>query len=210
VAILPAGTANVLAREFGISHVPMRALEQALRGKPIRIDSVRLSGRSNRRFLLMAGVGFDADVVARTSLLWKARIGMAAYVISVLSELLRYPFHEFRVITENGSYSATSCIISNSRFYGSGMVFSPNANPRDGELDLVLLEGNNRLAYLSFLISAQLRRPRDGPQVKRCRARAIRIEGPRGIWVQADGELVGTLPVEMAILPSSFPLVLPG
>jgi diacylglycerol kinase (ATP) len=210
VAVLPAGTANVLAREFGISHDPRRALEQALRGKPAWIDSVTLYGRPSRRFLLMAGVGFDAKVVARTRPLLKARIGMAAYVISILSEILRYPFHEFRVITESGSYSATSCIISNCRFYGSGMIFSPNANPRDGELDLVLLEGNNRLAYLSFLISAQLRRPRDGPQVKRCRSRAVRIEGPRGIWVQADGELVGTLPVEMEIFPSSFPLVLPG
>jgi diacylglycerol kinase (ATP) len=210
VAVLPAGTANVLAREFGLARDPIKALEQALRGRTCRIDSVELLARNSRRFLLMAGIGLDAQVVAQTRPRLKAKIGMAAYLISILTEIVRYPFPEFRVSTEDSSYSATSCIVSNARFYGSGLVFSPQANPRDGELDLVLLEGRNRIRYLSFLIRAQLRRPWGAPFVTRCRARRIRIEGPRGIWVQADGELIGTLPVELKLLPASFPLIVPA
>jgi diacylglycerol kinase (ATP) len=210
VAVLPAGTANVLAREFGISSDPSLALKQALRGTAHKIDSARLSGRSSRRFLLMAGIGLDGQIVAQTRPALKARIGMAAYVLSILKQISTYRYPSFRVMTENESYEATSCIVCNARFYGSGMVFSPQADPRDGELDLVLLEGRSRIRYLLFLLSAQLRRPWNASFVKRCRARTVRIEGERGIWVQADGEPVGTLPVDIEILPSSFPLIIPG
>jgi diacylglycerol kinase (ATP) len=209
IAILPAGTANVLAREFGISPNPAIALVQALSGTVQRIDSVRLAGRSTRRFLLMAGIGFDAQIVCQTTPSAKARIGMMAYVISIMKQISTYRFPTFQVATEEKTYSASSCVVCNARFYGSGMVFSPQADPRDGELDLVIVEGSNRIRYLSFLLSAQLRRPWDGSFVKRCRARTIRVEGARGIWIQADGELVGTLPVEMKIFPSSFPLIVP-
>lgn len=210
IAVIPAGTANVLAKELGFPADPVEALRKALVGRTRRVDMGVLKGRSERRFLLMAGVGFDAYIVSKVRPALKARIGEAAYLIEVLRRVAGYSYSRFQVITEAGSFSATSCIVANARGYGGGLVFSPDADLSDGLFDLLILEGSSRLGYVRFLRSAQRGKPRDFPWVRRCRCRTIRMEGPRGIWVQTDGELVGTLPVDITIVPSSYPLVIPG
>ena len=88
-------------------------------------------------------------------------------------------------------------------------MFSPDADMADGLLDLLMLEGSSWFGYARFLYSAKRGKPRQFPWVRRSRCRTVRIEGPRGIWVQADGELVGSLPVEISVVPSSYPLIVP-
>lgn len=210
IAVIPAGTSNVLARELGLPADPIEALRKALEGHTRRVDMGTLKGRSERRFLLMAGVGFDAYIVSKVRPALKARIGETAYLIEVLRRVAGYPYPRFQVITETGTFSATSCIIANARGYGGGLVFSPEADLSDGFFDLLILEGSSWLGYVRFLRSAQRGKPRDFPWVRRCRCRTVRMEGPRGIWVQTDGELFGTLPVDVTIIPSSYPLVVPG
>ena len=209
VAVIPAGTANVLAKELGLPADPIEALRKALDGRPRLVDMGVLKGRSERRFLLMAGVGFDAYIVSKVQAGLKARIGETAYLIEVLRRVAGYPYPRFQVITETGNFSATSCIVANTRGYGGGLVFSPDADLSDGFFDLLILEGSSWLGYVSFLRSAQRGKPRDFPWVRRCRCRTVRMEGPRGIWVQADGELFGTLPVDITIIPSCYPLMVP-
>ena len=209
VAVIPAGTANVLAQELRIPADPVEALRKALVGRPIRVDMGIVKGRSERRFLLMAGIGFDAYIVSKARPALKARIGEKAYLIEVLLRVAGYSYSRFQVITETGSFNATSCIVANARGYGGGLVFSPDADLSDGLFDLLILEGSSWPGYVRFLRSAQRGKPRDFPWVRRCRCRTVRVEGPRGMWVQADGELVGTLPVEITIVPSSYPLVVP-
>jgi diacylglycerol kinase family enzyme len=210
VAVIPAGTANVLAKELGLPADPVEALRKALVGRTRRVDMGILKGRFERRFLLMAGVGFDAYIVSKVRPALKARIGEAAYLIEVMRRIAGYSYSRFQVITESGSFSATSCIVANTRGYGGGLVFSPDAALSDGLFDLLILEGSSWLGYARFLRSAQRGKPRDFPWVRRCRCRTVRMEGPRGIWVQTDGDLVGTLPVDITIVPSSYPLVVPA
>jgi len=209
VAVIPAGTANVLAKELGVSADPIEALRQSLNGRTRRVDMGILKGRSERRFLLMAGIGFDAYVVSKVRPGLKARMGQTAYLIEVLRGVATYPYSRFQVITEAGTFNATSCIIANARGYGGELVFSPEAELGDGFFDLLILEGSSWTGYVRFLRSAQRGKPRDFSWVRRCRCRTVKIEGPRGIWVQADGELFGTLPVEIEIVPSCYPLVVP-
>jgi diacylglycerol kinase (ATP) len=210
VAPLPGGTANVLAHELGISMDPVAALEGALKGNVRRVDLGMLQTRQQSRFLLFVGAGFDAYVAARVRPQAKARIGIAAYYLETVRSLLAYDFPCFEVVTEGESVAATSCLAASSHCYGGGLSLVPAADMCDGYLDLFLVTSRSRFDYFRFLMKARLGWPPEYPWIRRLRARSVRITGPRGIWVQADGDLAGSLPVEVGMLPAAFPLMVPA
>jgi YegS/Rv2252/BmrU family lipid kinase len=210
VAVLPAGTANVLARDVGMPLDPVEALKVALRGSVRRVDLCFLQGTNSRRFLLMAGAGFDAYVVARTSAALKYRFGIAAFYQSTLQCLVTYGFPEFALIVEDLSIRATTCVVANSRGYGGGLVLTPAADMTDGLLDIVAVQGRSRLNLALFALTALRGKPRVYPWVRYVRARSLKIDGPPEVMVQVDGEQIGTLPAEIHIVAHSFPLVVPS
>lgn len=210
VALLPAGTANVLARDLGLPLDPVRALDVALKKRAVRrVDLGKLKARAERSFLLMAGIGIDAYVASRVRPAVKNRLGMFAYAISTLHSLATYAFPEFQVSTGEQQFTATSCLIANAKGYGGGLLFTPAADMFDGLLDILVLEGRSRLGYLRFLWNGWRRHPKVYPWIREFRASALKVTGPRGLWVHADGELVGTLPIEVSITSRAFPLVVP-
>ncbi len=208
VALLPAGTANVMAREVGIPLNPIAALEIALRRVVRHVDIGLLLGRSSRHFLLMTGVGLDAYVVSKMRPA-RQRLGLASFYLATLRAVATYSFAEFRVRIQEETEAATSCVIANAKTYGGGLILTPDATMNDGLLDILLVQSGDRSETIRFLLSAWLGKPRHSPYIQWRRAPAVRIEGPRGIWVQADGELVGTLPMDVTLSPQTFPLVVP-
>ena len=89
VAVLPAGTGNLLARNLGISLDLDDALAEVLDGTEQRIDSVLIEGDelTADRFVVMAGLGLDAAIIADAPDDLKKRVGWAAYVVSTLKNL---------------------------------------------------------------------------------------------------------------------------
>ncbi len=209
MALLPAGTANVLAREFGIPLDPVRALEVALKGTVRRVDLGNLRGRMDHHFLLMAGIGFDAHVAANVRPAWKRRIGIAAYYLTVVSRLMTYRFDEFKVVAGGAALSSTSCVIANAKGYGGRLLLTPEADMTDGLLNVMVADRASRLDYARFILASRLGMQRDFPFLRRLCSASVSVEGPRGIWVQADGEPVGTLPIEVAVVPGRFPIIVP-
>jgi diacylglycerol kinase (ATP) len=209
MAILPAGTANVLARELGLPLNPLLALQIALKRKIRKVDLGELFTGSSRRFLFVAGIGFDAYVASSVQPALKARLGMAAYAIAIVRCLRSYSFPEFQVVVGNRSFTATSCLVCNAKSYGGGLLFCPGAEMTDGLLDVLVLEGNRRLGLARFLFRAWCRKPESGDWIHRLRTKTLRIEGPGEVLVQADGELAGSLPADISLAASSFPLVVP-
>jgi len=208
VAVIPAGTANVLGRELGIPADPIAALRLALDGPVRRVDLGGIRSTVERRFLLMAGVGLDAYIAARVSLPLKARLGMAAYYAAALRCLAGYRFPTFRVATELGDFEASSCIVANARTYGGGLVWTPLADMTDGRLDLLVVEPGPKLGYARVLISARMGRARALPRVRRlCVGGEVKIEGPPQVEIQVDGEACGTLPATIWLEPRVFPIV---
>jgi len=209
VAVLPAGTANVLARELGLPLDPVQALKIALGRAVRRVDLGELGPGSRRRFLFVAGIGFDAYAVSRTRLDLKKKIGMAAYVVAIVDCLLSYSFPEFKVVAGSRTFTATSCLACNAKSYGGGLLFCPGANMRDGLLDILVLQGKHRLRLVWFLLQAWFGKPKTGDWIHRLQAKALRIEGAEEALVQADGELVGRIPLDISLTDSVFPLVVP-
>jgi diacylglycerol kinase (ATP) len=209
VAILPAGTANVLAREIGIPLDPLRALRIALKRTVRRVDLGQIGSGSGRRFVFVAGIGFDAHIVSIVRPHIKKRLGMAAYALATLRGLDSYTFPEFRVVTDGESLTATSCIVCNAKSYGGGLVFCPDADMTDGLLDILVLQGRRRFGLACFLFLAWCGKAATSTWIHRLRARSLKIIGPAGIMVQTDGELAGCLPVDIGLDEWAFPLVVP-
>lgn len=210
VAVLPSGTANVLARELALPLDPIRALRIALKREVRRVDLGDLRGGSGRRFLFVAGIGLDAFVVSRVRPRLKKMLGKAAFVIEAIHGLHRYSFPEFRVIAEERTFSATGCLVCNARSYGGGMLFCPDADMADGVLDILILQGKRRIELARFLLLALCGKAVTRDWVHRIKAKALRIDGPPEIMVQTDGELAGNLPLDVGLAGSAFPLVVPG
>jgi diacylglycerol kinase (ATP) len=206
IAVLPAGTANVVARELGIPLNPVKALQIALKKRVKNIDIGEINGGA-RRFIFVAGIGFDAFAVARVNLRLKAKIGMSAYAAAIIDCLAHYSFPEFNVAVENRIYKATSCLACNFRSYGGGLLFCPEADMSDGLLDVLVIEGKQRLALAWFLISAWFQKPMTGRWIHRLKASSIKIEGDSSVLVQSDGELIGSLPLEITLKNKAFPLI---
>jgi YegS/Rv2252/BmrU family lipid kinase len=209
VALIPAGTANVLARELGLPLDPIQSLEIALKRAVKHVDLGVLQGRKQQRFLLMAGIGFDAYVVSKVRPR-KRRLGMAAFYFATVRALLSYHFPEFHVIVQEEVLDATSCIIANTRNYGGGLVLTPSADMGDGLFDVLILQGEPRIVHFRLLLLSWLGKSNVDPRIQYRRLQSLRIEGPRGVWVQADGELVGTLPLDVTLSHASYPLVVPS
>jgi diacylglycerol kinase (ATP) len=209
VAILPAGTANVLARELRLPLDPIRALQVALKRTVRRLDLGLLDSGEPRRFTFVAGIGFDAHAVSWVPPGLKKKLGMAAYAIAILECLRSYSFPEFQVIAGERTFAATSCLACNAKRYGGGLLFCPAARMDDGLLDLLILQGVHRIGLAGFLLQSWFGKPATYHWVHRMQAASLKIEGASEVKVQVDGELAGSLPVAIRLDDARFPLVVP-
>lgn len=207
ISVLPAGTANVIARELKLPLDPVRALKIGMKRTVRKVDLGEMGPQ--RRFVFVAGIGFDAYVVANVDSSLKNRVGMGAYALAILRCLRTYPFKEFHVNVNESTFKATSCVVANAKSYGGGLLFCPNADMQDGLLDVLVLEGHSRIRLARFLFYAWLGHPERHEWIHRLQSRSVSVTGSGDIMVQADGEPAGTLPVDIRILSSTFPLVVP-
>lgn len=212
LAILPLGTANVLAAEIGLELHPAEIARCILDGPAHRISLGRIRGADGepRLFSIMAGVGFDAHVVAGVDLALKRRIGKAAYIWESLRQLRRFAFPRYHVTLDDGFFEAASVVVAKGHFYAGRYVCAPEARLRAPELHVCLFERAGPWAALAYLVALQrgtLPERRDY-RILTC-GTGLRIAGPVGDPVQADGDAVAALPVEIDVLPDALALVHP-
>jgi diacylglycerol kinase (ATP) len=220
LAVLRAGTENLFARHFAFPSRPERLAEAIRRGRLAQID-LGLAGR--RRFSLMAGFGFDADVVTRHH---RARVGRAglvrpthraAYVGPVIQSSWSYGFPPLtiRVLDEGReeTLEGTSAFVFNLPRYALGLPFAPEARGDDGWLDLVVFRdpGAWRALHYLWLVLRGLHLRRDDVQHRRVRLVEIVAEQP--VPVQLDGDPGGTIepgePWRVEVLPDAVSVLLP-
>jgi diacylglycerol kinase (ATP) len=210
LGVLPLGTVNVWAREMQIPLNLPDAARILLYGGRRRVDL----GRANDRyFLMMAGVGFDAEVARRVERSILKRIGLKLldYVstVGVVGMTLKPVRVRVRRDGKGREQSALMLIVGNTRLYGGALTFTRHAIADDGMLDLVIVSGGGLLYRLGVLRNAFLHRPRRGPNVRYERARDIRVEADAPLPVQVDGELIGTLPMTFSVAPRALTVIVP-
>jgi len=206
LAIMPLGTANVLANEIGLPRAPERIAEIAVVGaaRPIWLGEV-----AGRRFVMMAGIGFDAAVVAGLDLVLKRHVGKLAFVKAILAELLRHGAGRYRISCEGADHLPASAVIANGRFYAGRFVLGPAARLDEPAMQLVLLMRAGRLAMIRYLLAMALGRVHRLRDVRILRTDRLTVSGPVGAKVQADGDIVGTVPVTISVGARPLRLIQP-
>lgn len=207
LALLPAGTGNVLAKELGLPWDIWRAAEYIPAGEVRRIA---LGRAGERYFICMAGVGVDANIVYRLSVKTKLSLGMLAYWIESFRQLLAYEFPLFSVRVEGQSFQAALLIVSRTKNYGGPVQLTRRADLFSDEFEVCLFQRRNRFLYLLYFLALQmglLERFRD---VRFLRTRRVEAQpGNQRIQVQVDGELAGALPMDFVIVPEALSLLVP-
>jgi YegS/Rv2252/BmrU family lipid kinase len=151
LAVWPAGTSNVLARELALPG-SLDLLARVIAGGAIRRVSVGRAGE--RYFLLMAGVGLDADMLSSVHPGLKRLSGEGAYWMAGLRQLTDWNPVPFTVETEDGPHRATFAVVANASSYGGGLRFAPDASMDDDLLDLCLFDSTQRHRFARYLAAA--------------------------------------------------------
>jgi YegS/Rv2252/BmrU family lipid kinase len=207
LALLPIGTANVLANEIGLPSAPDAIAREIAAG---RVQPMPLARANGRCFAMMAGVGFDAHVVADLDTRLKRRLGKGAYVVESVRQLFRFGFPRYRVTIDGAAFEAGSVIVARGRFYGGRYVCAPEARLGAAELHVCLFERGGRLAVPLFGAALVLGLLPRLPGYRVVRGRRVTIEGPPGDPVQGDGDIIARLPVTIGLDPQALALVVPG
>jgi len=222
LAIVPLGTANVLAQELGLVFKAAALANTMMTGRALLVRpgeacSPNFEGlRDPRCFSLMAGAGFDAKVVAGVSAPLKRRLGKAAYVWRSLVEARRYRPVRYAVEIDGARYEAASVIVSRSRLYAGPYVVAPLAALGEPLLHVCLFERWGRSQTLRFGLALLLGRlPRTsgfrviaGHDVK---VSVLSDAGERRLQpVQIDGDDALTLPISINVAAGTVRLLLPA
>lgn len=193
LGLLPLGTANVLAGELGLEDGPLAAAKVILAGAT---SAIHLGTCNDRLFAMMAGIGFDARVVAGVDPALKRRVGKAAYVYQSLVEIARHRATTYTVRVDGADYRAGSAIIANGHFYAGRYIVAPDARLDRAGFEVALFEQGRRVDALRYSTRMVLGRLSGAGDVRVVgTARVIEVDGPIGEPVQADGDIIATLPV---------------
>lgn len=209
LGVLPAGTANVLARELQLPMGVKKGLEIALNGTPRKID---LGLANGKYFALMAGLGFDAQVVSRVVPELKKIFGPLAYVTSGLQSLSSYPKSNYKITMDD--YSATFpawlIIVGNATTYGYELAISPESRIDDGLLDVCVFGEQSALDRVTQLLATAIGLHSKHPNVTIFRTKSIRISANPSVKYQLDGDQAGDSPVEISVQPGALTVMTPN
>jgi diacylglycerol kinase (ATP) len=215
LALLPAGTANVFAKELGLPWNIERAASLVANSRFKRIAlghvSAAESGEAGRYFLSLAGAGPDGVMVRAVNQSLKDRTGTIAFWLEGFRQLALYRFPRFRVTIGDEISEATLIIVGRTKHYGGPLQITTRADLYGNDFELMLCSATSRWKYLSYiplLLSGQLRR---AGKIRFLHATEMRCEpvDAEPVWVQVDGEPAGRLPARFRIVADALTLAIP-
>ncbi|MGD0156253.1 MAG: diacylglycerol kinase family protein [Terracidiphilus sp.] len=226
LGVVPLGTANALASDLGLIAPPAKAARALLEASPARVSVGRIHYKDRtgnpgtRYFVVAAGIGADALLMSRLDSRLKRRLGYILYLMEAFRIWATSSFPLFEaVLPSNGSGNGRVVEVSQllavrvRSFGGVLRTLAPGASLRNGTLSLLAFKTQSRLRYMSFLLAVVAGRHTfheavelmDTPSIE-CRARNGSADE---LFVEADGEVLGSLPVRLEVVPHSLTLLIP-
>jgi diacylglycerol kinase (ATP) len=225
LGVLPLGTANALAANLGLAGSPEKAIGALLQASPVQVPVGRISyqaldgSRQTRYFTVAAGIGPDALLMARMDPVLKRRLGYILYVIEAFRIWASHPFPLFEAKMGDGSggestvYASQILAVRIRSFGGVLGRLAPGATLHSRELSLVAFKTRSRFRYLKFLLAVTAARQTFSRDVELITARSVEcVAGPDAkspIYVEADGEVLGHLPVRIEMAEETLTLLMP-
>lgn len=207
IGLIPLGTANVLAHELGIGTRPGRIVETLVSG---RTQAIRPGEVAGHRFMMMAGVGLDAQVVACVPRALKSRLGKSAYLLEVVRTLWRWRGADLRLRVNGETIAAGTAIFCRGKHYGGRFMLAPHADLFSPSLQLVRFpQGRALSVFLRFLMipSGQIVRlglANEHP------IESLEILSPEGEPIQADGDIVAHAPANIRLCDQTLHFRVPS
>jgi YegS/Rv2252/BmrU family lipid kinase len=186
MAIIPAGTANLLATNLGIPKDIEGAVMTGLRGRRRTIDVGSMNGE---RFAVMAGAGFDAEMIADANGSLKGRAGRAAYIWSGTKSFRKQAFKARIKVDGSPWYDGTaSCILAGNvgSLFGGVQVFA-DAEPDDGLIDLAVITAEGLAQWTRTVARTVAGTPERSPFFQATKARKVAVKLDRKVLYELDG-----------------------
>lgn len=215
LTLLPAGTANILAKELNLPR-NLERLAACLGSGTLRRIALGLVTTSDgaarsRYFLSVAGAGPDAAIVEAVNNGFKRHAGMLAFWAEGLRQFAVYKFPRFRVTSENGVMEATMIVVGRTKHYGGPFRITTQADLYGNDFEVMVCATRSRFRCLSYLPLACVGQVRLAPRTNFIRSKLCRcepIDSPAAA-VQVDGEPAGHLPAEFRVVPDALTLLTP-
>jgi diacylglycerol kinase (ATP) len=225
LAVLPAGTANILAKEIGIPWNIPEAARLISGGRLARIAlgeivwpngnhaaAEQSNGAAQRYFLCVGGAGPDGAIVQAIDTESKSRVGILEYWKQGLQQYFSYGFPQFRIATNEKEMTGSLLVVGRTKYYGGPFRITTGASLFEDAFEIVAYSGRNRLTVLLCLPAIWLGLLHRVPGIHVWKTQRIRCEAVNGdrIYAQVDGEAASALPLEFRIVPNALTLVLPA
>lgn len=207
LGIIPTGTGNLIAREFNIPTELDAAVALITSGaRSVKIDAMRIG---KRVYVLNAGVGISAAVIAGTTRKNKQRFGRLAYFATAI-KIFRFRPRSLDVTIDGKalSYRAVEVAISNCGILAKTLYPSgPDIRTDDGHLDVWILSMATFLDYVRYLVGIIFGRRAKAQFFIAEKSVAITSHAP--LASQADGDIIGTTPLTVEVLPGALSILVP-
>lgn len=217
LGVIPTGGGNDFAAGLGLPEDTMEATKVLMHARPKWVDLVRIRSADGRERLYAGGggVGLDAEAARHASGAFRRLPGRMRYIASALRALYGYKALEVRAEFPKSDLPPVearvllACVL-NTPTYGAGLRLAPKARSDDGWLDFVAVEDLTVARVLAILprlmFSGELRTP----QLKRVRAKRVRITTDRPCMFHGDGEIMGPAPVEIEVAAQAIQVLAPA
>jgi YegS/Rv2252/BmrU family lipid kinase len=226
LGVIPLGTANALAADLGLIGSPEKVAGLLLRATPARIPVGRIHFHDSagnpvsRYFIVAAGIGADAQLMYRMDARLKRRFGYALYMVEAFRVWATHSFPLFEAtFTTNGSgaprmVEASQLLAVRVRSFGGVLrELAPGATLRTGSLQLLAFKTQSRLRFLRFLLAVLFRRHTFSGEIELLEVASVECRARKGstarLFVEADGEVLGSLPVRIEVVPQALTLLIP-
>jgi YegS/Rv2252/BmrU family lipid kinase len=209
LGVLPTGTVNVWAREMGIPLESAKAREILLHGQTRRIDLGQVNGRY---FLLMVGIGFDAEITQAVERKPLKRLGVLGYVLAALWFGAGYAGFPLTLRVDDADpvrTRALQIVIGNTRLYGGAFKFTWQARCDDGLLDLCVVHKRGMLGRWIVLGDFALNLERRRLWVRYNTFKKVVIETKDPVAIQIDGDPAGYTPATFEVVPGALKVIVP-
>ena len=226
LGVIPLGTANALAADLGLTASPAKVARALMEATPTRVSVGRIhyhdsdSKSHSRYFTVAAGVGADALLMSRLDARLKRRLGYVLYLIEAFRIWATHSFPLFEAeLPPEGEAAGrvvpvSQLLVVRVRSFGGVLRhLAPGASLRNGKLSLLAFKTRSRFRYMLFLLAVIAGRHTflrevelvESPSVQ-CR---VRNGNKEQLFVEADGEVLGVLPVRIEVVPHALTLLVP-
>lgn len=214
LGIIPTGTINILAREVDVPLDPMAAIDTIATGEPRTLDLGKANGRY---FTSMIGLGYDAESILNLLPQLKAWSGPLAYWVAAFKSYIQHKSVRATLKVNYGDRTKRLrrlvyiMVVSNAGLYAGGVLkFTPEANLRDGLLDVCVIRSGRWYRALFHGALTLLGRLRTVSDVEFFRAVSIEFSSSRPFPYQLDGDPAGHSPVTIEIAPAALRVMGPA